>query len=326
MRRRWRLAWGLSAALLAAPAFGFDCQKAATLSEKAICADPLARAADEAMAAAFVRLFDVETPVGKAALRAAQARWIRDRDQACDGAKARSTCLANQSAQRRAFLAGEPEAGPGATGRLAPVFRYQKGGKGRAAIDLQLLKYLAPATPGERAFNAAVDRLVGTLDEPQKDDPNPNYYAYERTMRLVFASPKFVSAQLAAFSDTGGAHPNAYSGNVNLDVARGREARLDDLLDAKGAKAVFALCLKQVVEEKKQRMGADAPLSPTELKQLEKDLADSTAKLETWSFGAREATVNYDAYAVGAYVEGAYDCVIPYAQLKPLAKPDFPLP
>ena len=28
----------------------------------------------------------------------------------------------------------------------------------------------------------------------------------------------------------------------------------------------------------------------------------------------------------GAYAEGAYECVIPYATLKPLAKSDFPLP
>jgi hypothetical protein len=48
--------------------------------------------------------------------------------------------------------------------------------------------------------------------------------------------------------------------------------------------------------------------------------------LRAWSFAPDKATVTYDPYAVGAYAEGLYSCEIPYATLKPLAKPGFPLP
>ena len=312
----------------ASPARAFDCEKATTPTEKAICADPAARAADAAMAEAFSASMALESPAAKPMLAAAQVRWLRDRDFACDAFKSAelSACLARESARRRAFLAAEPEAGPGAPGRLAPLFRIKQGSKRNAGIDLQLLKYPSPATPAERAFNAAVDKLVGPLDEPQADDPSPGQYEYDRTMRLTYASPRLISAHLDGFNDTGGAHPITFSGNVNIDVNEGREARFSDFIDAAGAKAVFALCLKEIVAEKRRRMGADAPLGPDDLKELAKTIAEATGQLTSWSFGADRATVTYDPYAVGAYVEGAYACEIPYMTLKPLAKTSFPFP
>jgi hypothetical protein len=36
--------------------------------------------------------------------------------------------------------------------------------------------------------------------------------------------------------------------------------------------------------------------------------------------------VTYDPYAVASYAEGAFECVIPMATLRALAKPAFPLP
>jgi uncharacterized protein YecT (DUF1311 family) len=326
MQHQRRLVLFLVAVALASPAAAFDCNKAATKPEKAICADPTARAADAAMAQAFAALLARQSPAAKPALLAAQTRWIRDRDNACADAPKLAVCLAEQSARRRSFLAGEPEAGPGAPGRLAPVFRYEKGGKSRAAISLQLLKYPAPTTPAERAFNAAVDRLVGPLDQPEKDDPGSDRYAHDRTMRLVYASPKLVSADLEGYDDQGGAHPTSFTGNINLEVEKGREAQFSDLLDARGAKAVFALCEKAVIAQKKDREGADAALAPEDLKGLAQSVAEATGKLENWSFGHYKATVNYDPYAVGAYAEGAFDCEIPYATLKAVAKPSFPLP
>ena len=322
---------GLAVALslgLTVPALAIDCEKAASPSEKTICADPAAKEADAAMSKAFIQLLANDSPSEKSAAVAAQAEWLTSRDGVCSDLKDKkfAACLVEQSARRRAFLAAEPEAGPGAPGRLAPVFRIEKGHKGKAGVTLELLKYPAPATPAERAFNAAVEKLVGALDEPEQDDPAADRYEYDRTLRLAYASPRLVSAHLDGYDDTGGAHPSTFTGDVNVDIEKSREAKFSDILDERGAKAVFAFCLKGVVAEKKERMGADAPLSPEDVKQLAKSVADSTGDLKDWSFGADAATVSYDAYAVGSYAEGAYECVIPYATLKPLAKAEFPLP
>ncbi len=286
MRLPRRLGLGFALAAFSTPAYAFDCNKAATPSEKAICANPTARAADEAMSQAFADLLALQSPTAKPTVVAAQARWIKDRDNACSQAKKLGACLAEQSARRRAFLAGEPEAGPGAPGRLAPFFRYEKGGKGKAAIALQLLKYPAPATPGERAFNAAVEKLVGALDEPEADSPGSDRYEHDRTMSLVYASPRLVSAHLEGYDDMGGAHPTSFTGNVNLDVEQGREATFRrSARRTRGAKAVFALCDKAVIAQKKEREGADAPLGPEDLQddRQERRRGDRQAgKLEFW--------------------------------------------
>ena len=323
MRRRLsrRLWVVISVALAASPAAAFDCTKAATAAEKAICGDSTARSADEAMAAAFFKLLATRTPLEKRILLAAQGRWLKARDRDCEGSK--PACLAEQSARRRAFLAGEPEAGPGAPGRLAPALRIEEGRKTRADINVQLLKYPAPATPAERAFDAAVDKLVGAPTEPGPDEPNPDGFAYERLMRLVYASPALISAHIAGYDDAGGPHPNSFSADVNILVAQGRTASFADLVAPQNAKALFALCLKQVIAAKRARMGADAPVGPDYIEELTKNVAESTSGLDCWSFGAETATVTYNPYAVGAFAEGAYQCDIPYATLKPLANPVF---
>jgi hypothetical protein len=250
---------------------------------------------------------------------------IRDGDCADAKGARLGACLAGESEQRRAFLTGQPESGPGAPGRLAPWFRYEKGGKGRAEVDLELLKFVDPQSAAQRAFNAAVEKLTSDILQPEKDEPNPDSFAYDWAMRLTYASPRFVSAHLSGYANNGGAHPNTFTANINIDVASGREARFDDAFTADGAAKIDALCLRSVREQKKERLGDDAPDSD-DVKTLTHDLEESTRKLSAWSFGADKATVYYDPYAVGSYAEGAYVCEIPYATLRGLTKSGFPLP
>ena len=325
--RRAPLAFAI---LLALPAssVAFDCKKAATPSEKAICADPAALAADAAMSAAFQGLLQSAPASQRPQIAGAQARWLPTRDGNCVDSKGPrlGACLARESDRRRAFLTGQPESGPGAAGRIAPWFRYEKGGKGRAEVDLELLKFVDPKSAAERAFNAAVEKLTGDIVQPEKDDPNPGSYAYDWSMSLAYASPRFVSAHLSGYWNGGGAHPNTLTANVNVDFAAGREARFEDAFAADGAAKIVALCLQSVREQKKERLGDDAPKTADDLKSLAHDLEEATRKLGAWSFGADKATVDYDPYAVGAYAEGAYVCEIPYATLRGLTKPGFPLP
>jgi uncharacterized protein YecT (DUF1311 family) len=313
---------------LPASAAAFDCKKAATPSEKAICADPAALAADAAMSAAFQALLQGAPASQSPQIAGAQARWLSTRDGNCADSKGPQlgACLASQSDRRRAFLAGEPEAGPGAPGRIAPWFRYEKGGKGRAEVDLELMKFVDPQSDAQRAFNAAVEKLTGDIIQPEKDDPNPGSYAYDWTMRLTYGSPRFLSGHLSGYWDAGGAHPNTLTANVNVDFASGREARFDDAFAAEGAAKIFALCLQSVRKQKQERLGDDAPKSADDLKSLTHEVQEATAKLSAWSFGADKATIDYDPYAVGSYAEGPYVCEIPYAMLRGLTKPGFPLP
>jgi uncharacterized protein YecT (DUF1311 family) len=313
---------------IAAPASALDCKAAASKAEKAICADPAALAADSEMSKAYGALHGLLDAKQHAALIKSQVQWLTERDGACFEKKDAelSSCLAEQSNERRLFLSGGAPAGPGYPGKLIPAFRIEPGGKGRTDVDIEVLKFPAPANAGERAFNVAVDKLSGDIVQPEKEDAQRDDYAYSWKMHLVYASPRLLSAHADGYSSTGGAHPNSYSHDINIDLTTGREATFDSLLDKGGAEKIFALCLDQVVADRKSREGADGDLDAEGLKTLRKDIATATGALDTWRFGAEAANVSYDPYAVGSYVEGDFTCKIPYAILRPLAKPGFPLP
>ncbi len=64
------------AALAVSPAMALDCQRASTSSEKAICADSTALAADSDLGKAFAALHAALDPKAKTQLGAAEVAWL----------------------------------------------------------------------------------------------------------------------------------------------------------------------------------------------------------------------------------------------------------
>ncbi len=317
----------LALAFCLAPALALDCGRAKAKFDKAICADPVALTADSEMTRAFEALRAAADPRQRAESLKAQVRWVATRDGVCRDSQdaALAACLTDESRRRTLYLRAAPAAGPGAPGRLAPFFRIEKGGKGHTDIQIEAYEFIAPADDAQRAFNAAVDTLTRDIPQPDKDAPKDRW-RYELGMTIAYASPRLLSAHAVTASDLGGAHPNVSSANVNIDVAAGREARFDGLLDGDGAQKIFAACAQQVEEQKQESEGADVAIPADVLKSLREAVVRATGDLRHWSFGADKARVDYDAEVVGSRSEGAFDCTIPYATLRPLAKAGFPLP
>lgn len=96
----------LLAALSGAHAAGLDCKAAASLTERAVCADAPLRALDTALAKSYAQALASTPPDRRTALRQQQRDWLRTRD-AC-GADA--TCLTGQYRQRLVVF-GRPDAG-----------------------------------------------------------------------------------------------------------------------------------------------------------------------------------------------------------------------
>ena len=71
------------AAFVAVPAMALDCQRAATSSEKTICADPTALAADADLGKAFAALHASLDPKAKTQFGAAEVAWLALRDSNC---------------------------------------------------------------------------------------------------------------------------------------------------------------------------------------------------------------------------------------------------
>lgn len=96
-----------------APVASFDCAKAATPVERAVCADSTLARLDREVAQAYgVRLAAVEAAADKQAIRAAQRRWLQRRDAACKDKEAAGAglgaCLAGVYRARLDELSAEP--------------------------------------------------------------------------------------------------------------------------------------------------------------------------------------------------------------------------
>ena len=311
---------------LITPGHAFDCTKAATAVEKAICADPQLKRLDGQLSDAYAAVKAASTPQEQKMLARSQKRWIAEREYCSGDDKGTSTCVAQKTKDRLSLLLGAPESGPGADGKMVPVFLVQDGTVKQWDIDMSLLRFAAPQGAGETLFNKLVDRILKQAKlGPHGEDSNDMVYGMEDTLSLTFASPRLVSARHDFYVNEGGAHGNYGTTTINLDLTSGRQITIRDMVDEPGAGVLTQWCKKQIDAERKTRV-PDADDSPTDAKTRDATIAETVRDVKSWSIGAEQITVSFDPYAVGSYAEGAYSCSLPTRGVKELALKSAPLP
>lgn len=315
--------------LIGSSAWALDCTKAKTPQDKALCADPRAAAADAAMSKAYTDLAARLPEADKKALIISQRAWLKDRANLCSDAKADALakCLTDQSAAREHYLAGQPEAGPGTGGKLTPAFIQQPGRKGYYEVDVTTLKFMPATTPAEKLFNAEMDKYLKDMPSGKIKDEfgRDMIYSFMVHARMVYASPKLISAHVESYQFEGGAHGNGGTSDINIDVVTGKLLTFADVFAPGAADKLNAECLQQIIKEKTVRL-PDEKIEGDQLKDLKKSIGEGIARMDDWSFSPTGASVNYDAYVLGSYAEGAYTCSFPRDFLKPLVKASFVLP
>lgn len=323
---------GLAALFLlltaSAPALALDCSKAKTAQDKTTCKNAAARDADAAMAKAYQALFERLAEPDRKMLLLSQRAWLRDRTNGCADATGEklAQCLAQKSLERQRFLEARPETGPGSGGTLTPIFIETAGRKGYYEIDVTALKYVPPTSAGEKLFNAEVDKLLKQVPGGKNDEFGRDMiYSFMIHMRMVYASPQLISAHLETYQFAGGAHGNGGTSNINIDAAKSKILNFGDVFGALSKEKLDAECLQQILKQKAERV-PDEKIEGDDLKQLRASIADGLGKLDSWSFSPAGASVDYDAYALGAYAEGAYACQFTSEFLRRLVKAGFALP
>jgi uncharacterized protein YecT (DUF1311 family) len=321
-----RITTSLLAVLSATPALALDCSKAKTQVEKAICADPAAAAADRSMEDAYGRLAAGLSPDEKKALLASQRAWLKLRGNTCQGDNGiTASCLVKRTEQRSRYLAGLPETGPGSGSRLRPIFRQESGPRLQYEIDVNALKFEAPALLGEKLFNARVDKLLEDLPKNGPRDKAELLYSAWLSLSMTYASPTFLSAHVSTYEFSGGAHGNSATSNINIDIGRGKSVAFTDLFTS-GAQSQFEEACWTQFKKQKPEKGPDESMSADDTKTYRATIKESVAALENWSFSANKASIGFDPYALGAYAEGTYSCDFDEQMLKRLRKPDSLLP
>ncbi len=330
----WRI-WPLCTIALslatAMPAHAFDCGKASTKVEQAICADTRLKAADDAMTAVYVRLKDSFSGQAKEAMRISQLRWIKRREGCEDDTVADiAACIEEETARRQALLKATPQTGPGDGGDLAPWFIQKEGENGGWDIDLNLVRFIDPRTEGEALFNREAEALAtpslletSTLGTATIEVAKDQIYAKAVSLTPTYASKTLISALAEGYEDTGGVHGNSWRRAINIALDEGRWLTFADLFprDVKGILA--KLCTDQLVAARKVRTD-DATMDLEEGADLV--VLDHIKDLETWAFWADHAAIMFDPYEIGSYSEGPYECRLVMGELRRLALPGAPLP
>jgi uncharacterized protein len=309
-------------------ALAFDCSKAATAVEKAICAAPGLKARDDELSALYAKVKAVSTAGERKMLVVAQKQWILEREEACGGSAGAelSSCIADKLDERLKLFKVTPDSGPGTGQQMIPVFAAQIGDARTYTVAFNMARFAEPKSPGEKAFNAAIADSLGKAPVGQRHPgTGDRVLESDSDLTINYASPTFISAAETYWSDDGGAHGNGGTTNINVDLARGKALDIQDMLPEAAAASLAKQCRVQIIEQKKDQ--ADQPYDAAADSFLSDSvIAEHVATLSRWSFTESTATITFDAYAIGAYAEGTYECTFDMKALKALALATAPLP
>ena len=210
-----------------AHAASFDCTKAKTASEKAICASPQLSAADDQMAAAYKAWLAAAQPSWAAGIRENQIVWLRFRDASCPAGGAGSSiasCLSDLYKERIDELQGMVQHIAGTT------------------FISQALTLTARDTPDSAPPAGATEVTpgFGTLQAswPQASSTSPQWIAWSSAIVPAVIQAANADESSSAHDWSGLVQPGVDRG-LTLTVERANaqwvSASIDDFNDGHGA-------------------------------------------------------------------------------------------
>jgi uncharacterized protein len=326
----------------AAHAASFNCSKAKTPQEKAICSSPELSAADEQMAAAYKALLSSTTPEIKPAVRDNQRAWNRKTAAECKSSGVEA------GAALTACLLGSYK------GRIPELKRVMNDGNYKFVS--KSIKLTAPDTPNGGHVDPSMEDTpgYGTLKAawPQAAQNTPEWIAWNKAMEAavrqmastdtesnlpgdwskkwaedteteITVSVNYIDAQLIAASiddewmGHGAAHPGQATSQFNWMLKEKRELRPEDIFITGSAweSAIQERCAKSL----QQQLGNE--LDEDWQKQLHGIVLDS----RNWMLDSEGLTVVLGDGAVSAHAFPAEPVKLPWTALKPFLRSGWPL-
>ena len=328
--RRWLVLLGL---VLATPAVAqrgpgtagpsFDCAKAQSAIDRAICKDADLSKADRDLAAAYATLLDTLKGPEREDAIGGQGRWVANRNRACLASPDDiAECLKGRYATRIASLKAlavspYPAVGEetllarGQFGKLAWSYDIafpRFGGKGAdfAAVNTRYandaLKRAQDATPSDTAV----------IDDEQTWEFQQGY-SLDRP-----PGGRLVTVELSFYGFSGGAHGNGATYCSAVDLSTGRFVTPAGVLGPQAPALVQEFVVADLRLQFKERPGDDAALEASSMRKM-------LGETERYCWRARHLEIVFNAYDVGPYAAGPYFVEIPYGRLKPVLRPDGPI-
>ncbi|BCW87455.1 hypothetical protein sos41_05840 [Alphaproteobacteria bacterium SO-S41] len=328
MRRVLSLLPTLAAgALLAPSAFAADCAVAKTVVEKAICADPELKTADDAMTAAYEAVLPKLGADQQGALKANQEAWLKLREDNCVMEEGRKECVLERTTWRANYLGATAETGPGLAAAPLPFVSTRPLSPKTCAADVSLHKFIPGAGAGETAFNAAIDKIATGAETDwgarDPDLPPDLECSYSLDSTITYGSADLVSSSIMFYAFGGGAHGIYGRLPVTVDLKTGKAFNPADRFDKTALTTLATACTASLREEKIKRYGDFDPADrdsmiaqlDEEMKGYVEVIAANVADAGKWLIYADRAEIYFDPYAVGSYAEGEFTCQLPNATL-----------
>ena len=310
--------------LLAAPAVAapsFDCSKASTPVQQAICQDTRLAELDRELAALHDKLRTGLAPPAAHHLQDDQLRWLAGRDRCRGEAAKMASCLQEEYENRLAHLK--------AIARFDYPFiseqRIADSGKGGGTtyeIDVRYPQFDKPGVDFSalnRKLAADARKLADAAIPGDKQSRNEGEWFVTGTYELDRPGPRAVSVRFDAAGFTGGAHGFTTTTAILVDLQSGRAATIDDILEQaprwlEVLRPLVAAAIQKEIDEN----------SCFEMPDAQK-LAGMLREAPRWVFGSDRLQIVFNAYEIGPYVCGSWEFESSYAPLKPYLRADGPL-
>jgi hypothetical protein len=170
------------------------------------------------------------------------------------------------------------------------------------------------ANPGaKKSVKDAFEVFEKNYNDFKKDFPDaPGCWAVELTGDTVMATSKNLFYQLDHYAFTGGAHPNSFRSYHAFDGKTGKEIQMKSFI-------TDSVALLKIVEQhfrKHEKLSAAADLEDAGYFLLNHKFAVSV----NYVFTKEGILFYYNPYEIAAYVKGAIQFTIPYAELGDIVK------
>ena len=335
-----RILFSCCVLVLASPGFAasFNCAKASTPQEKAICASPDLSAADDRMAAAYRAILHNLPPSFQDEVRADQRLWIRRLGTECPANNPEQrqyleTCILGREIARSDALKHRLYKQDGISFAWHAVFREAPGdphaedpGDRPGSLEASWPKALSDL-PAWAAWNKGIAekvRLIAGLPSPTAPsgqsktwEPEPGMDGSVSTS-LNFVNSRLVTATIMGFWDGHGAHPNHDSIEFNWLLGERRVLQPEDIFraDSQWADVLFS------ATDQYLRKSVDGYDPDDAAKTLHKMTRDP----EGWRIDAKGLSLVFQPYAVACYACTPEPFRMSWEQLRPFLNPKFIVP
>jgi uncharacterized protein YecT (DUF1311 family) len=334
-----------------ARAASFDCAKAKTPKEKAICASPELSAADDRMAAAYRAVLAAAPAEMRDQVREGQRQWIRKMGEGCpskglEPAVELTVCLLSGEDSRTKELQQMLLVDGGVTFMWRSVHRTASADPGKQPVpggpnpDPGTLDVTWPQanarTPEWQAWNVAIEGATSEMANGQVGggsvaggkivwaaDPGMDT---EVTVSLNTVSEQLVSATINNQWDGHGIHPNMNFIQFNWMLNEKRELKPEDIFrPGSGWDRFLQNRCDQYLHKQLDYDGNSYEnfKKPGEMATTLHGIATSP---RSWQLKAKGLTIPFEPYAVACYACTPNPVTIPWAELQPFLQPDFVLP